>query len=403
MPSLSTKALLLYTLVQTVHLSTANCPGSGTDPYPFSPGFDIKKVTVLAQTLPSHSWEYGTTAQALLELYNPQFSVFGNASLPVPKVSKSIVKSLAYASKKFQFGTGNDALVHGGGAAADPASLGVSAVLLGQTESVYADKAKENIDWLVGKSKRSWNDAMSHRKDIVEHWADFVYMVPPFLAYYGAANDNEGILLEAVNQCRGYRQILRANTTAPYKGTWHHIIGPQSADFGLWSTGNAWAAAGMARVLATVLKAPMELSWRDSAATELSWFIREILDGAMNSPADNGLLRNYLNDVESPVGFGEVAGTSLLAAVAYRMAILRPKTYGDEYIGWADGIRKVLAGSDTDGNPYVREDGIVAPTINPLNWRDPVPLTTGSPEGQAFVVLMYAAWRDCVLAGKCKQ
>lgn len=227
-------------------------------------------------------------------------------------------------------------------------------------------------------------------------------MVPPFLAYYGAHTNNETLLREAVNQCRKYRQIMRANTTEPYQGTWHHIIGPQSQDLGLWSTGNAWAAAGMARVLATLMKSPMKLSWRESAGNDLSWFIREILDGARNSPHDGGLLRNYLSDTSSSRGFGEVSGSSLLAAVAYRMVLLRPKTYGSKYINWADGIRKTIARNDARGAPHVKSTGVVTPAVNPLNWKDPKPVTTGSPEGQAFVVLMYAAWRDCALSGKCK-
>jgi rhamnogalacturonyl hydrolase YesR len=228
-------------------------------------------------------------------------------------------------------------------------------------------------------------------------------MAPPFLAYYGAATSNEVLVRESVDQCRAYRQVLRANTTASYKGTWHHIIGPQSADWGLWSTGNAWAAAGMARVLAVVLKAPMNLAWRDAAATELNWWIREIIEGAMGSPMDGGLIRNYINEVNQPIGFAETSGSSLLAATVYRMAVLRPKTFGDNHIRWADGIRKVIAGTDWRGQLHVKADGVVTPAINPLNWRDPHPVTTGSPEGQAFVVLLYAAWRDCVLVGRCRQ
>ncbi|KAG2003241.1 glycosyl hydrolase family 88 [Coprinopsis cinerea AmutBmut pab1-1] len=400
MPPLLTTVLSLSVLL---HASRTSIACSTEKAIPFSPGFDIEKVVSLAQKLPGHSWEHGVTAQALLELFDPEFSIFGNASMPTPKLSKSTVKSLSYAARNIKFGKDSDALAPGGGASADPSSLGVSAVLLGMTEPVYLDKAAETINYLVNKAPRQWNGAISHRRDIVEIWGDFVYMVPPFLAYYGAHTNNETLLLEAVNQCRYYRQTLRANTTAPYQGTWHHIIGPQSADWGLWSTSNAWAAAGMTRVLATVLKTPMRPAWRDSVATELNWWIREMVEGAMNSPMDGGLLRNYLNDVSSPRGFGEISGSSLLAAVVYRMAILRPKTFGDKYVQWADGIRKVLGRNDARGKPHVKADGVVTPAVNPLNWRDPVPMTTGSPEGQAFVVLMYAAWRDCVFAGKCHR
>ena len=48
---------------------------SGSDPafnpYPYNPGFDIETVAATAKALPSHSWEYGSACEALLELHNP--------------------------------------------------------------------------------------------------------------------------------------------------------------------------------------------------------------------------------------------------------------------------------------------------------------------------------------------
>ncbi|KAF6756331.1 family 88 glycosyl hydrolase [Ephemerocybe angulata] len=390
--------------VQGVRAATDGCDGAL--PYPFSPEFNIAKVTTLAESLPSHSWEYGTMAEALLELYNPDYAVFGSKAFPVPTLQKKDVRALEYAAKKITFGTGSDGLVNGNGAVGDPASLGVSAVLLGKTEKKYMDAAKQTAGYLVGSTRRQWNGAISHRRDVTELWSDFLYMAPPFLAYYAVHTKNGTLLQESVSQCRWYRQILRANTTAAYKGSWHHIIGPQSADWGLWSTGNAWAAAGMVRVLATILNSPFAgtLNWRDAAATDLNWYIREIIEGAMGSPMTGGLVRNYINDVSGAGGFGEVAGSALLAATTYRMMVLRPKTFADaKYAKFADGIRKTLGALDASGKPHVTTSGVVTPAVNPLNWKDTKPVTTGSPEAQAFVVLMYAAWRDCVLENICKR
>ena len=228
-------------------------------------------------------------------------------------------------------------------------------------------------------------------------------MAPPFIAYYGAATNDESLLLEAAEQCVLYRQILQANTTATYKGVWEHIIGANSQDLGLWSTGNAWAAAGATRVLATVMKAPIaySCSWRSEVIEKLTEVIKEIVDGAMNSPPDGGLLRNYLNDTVTAHGYGEISGSSLLASVVYRMAVLQPAYFTWEYIEWAEGIRTLLGQNDAHGNPHVTADGIVTPAVNPLNWYDTTPFTKGSPEGQNFVVLLYAAWRDCIQTGMC--
>jgi Glycosyl Hydrolase Family 88 len=235
-------------------------------------------------------------------------------------------------------------------------------------------------------------------------------MAPPFIAYYGAATNNLALLKEAVFQCGAYRDTLQVNDGLS-AGLWQHIIGPQNYDPGLWSTGNAWAAAGMTRVLATVLKAPIaqqDSSWRDTAITDLTSWIKEIVDGAIIAPRDNGLLRNYLNDTVSAHGFGETSGSALLASVVYRMVVMRPQDFGSwKYVGWAQGMRWMFAGgwfnlTTAQWLDHVdKGNGTVRPAVNPLGWGDTNPYMAGSPEGQNFVVLLYAAWRDCVAAGKC--
>lgn len=232
-----------------------------------------------------------------------------------------------------------------------------------------------------------------------------MYMAPPFLAYYAADTRDESLLKETVRQCSLYRQILRPNITDPWKGVWHHIAGPQNQDLGYWSTGNAWAAAGLSRVLATVAKSTwlQDHGWKQSATDSLTQYIKEIIDGAMNSPKDRGLLRNYLNDRNSQGhGFGEISGSALLAATVYRMAVLQPSIFQSSYIGWADDIRKVISGRDSRNNPHVTSWGGVVPAVNPYAWLDTRPYLSGSPEGNSFVILMFSAWRDCVKAGKCE-
>ncbi|EAU81382.1 hypothetical protein CC1G_05212 [Coprinopsis cinerea okayama7 len=395
--------------LRTALLPVLNLLGAsitGFNPFPFNPGFNIENVTSLAVSLPSHSWEYGVTTQALLELYEPQHSVFGDRPFPVPVLPRNASRSLTYVADKIRWGDQRfDALDAGNGAAGDPASMGVAAVMLGKTEERFAEAAHRTAAGLLEDVPRFANGAISHRAALPVLWADFMYMVPPFLAYYAADNNNEDLLRETVRQCRLYREVLQANSSEPWSGLWRHIIGPEAEDPRLWATGNAWTAAGMARVLATVMKAPVSQgkAWRQGSIDQLTTYIKEILDGAINAPHDDGLIRNYMDDQSSPNGFGEISGSSLLAGTAYRMAVIDPQTFGRRYIEWADGIRATLSGRDRNGNPHVTETGVVTPAVNPLGWRDPNPLTTGSPEGQAFVVLMYTAWRDCVKAGICSR
>ena len=410
MPALVLKAILLNISAAVVSVYGAGL-GSSAAAIPFSPGFDIHKISFLAESLPSHSWEYGTAAQALLELYNSSLTVFGSTPFPVQSASPGEVKALAYAKDKIQLGgKGANVLVDGDGAVGDPASLGVSAVMLGKTSPEYARAAKDTLGYLLNKAPRFSNGAISQRANVPELWADFMYMVPPFLAYYAADQKNETLLRESVRQCSLYRDVLQSKNG----GLWGHIIGPHK-DSGLWSTGNGWAAAGMARVLATVVRAPVpedqesDAEWREEGIKNLTTWIMEILKEAIKSPLDNGLLPNYIGVGENDQkgarerAFGEISGSALLASVVYRMAVLQPQSCGDRFLDWADKLRNVLGGTDSEGVRHVTDEGVVRPAVNPLGWQDVKPYTKGSPEGQAFVVLMFSAWRDCVIQGVCPQ
>lgn len=143
---------------------------SNYNAFPYDTGFDIKKVAQQAQSLPSHSWEFGTSAEALLELYNPELSVFGASPFPVSPHARSQVLALDYAGNKTLFGTGYSALSRGNGASGDPASLGISAVMLGKTNETFADAANQTVVGLLNDVPRFWNGAISHRANVPELW-----------------------------------------------------------------------------------------------------------------------------------------------------------------------------------------------------------------------------------------
>lgn len=211
-------------------------------------------------------------------------------------------------------------------------------------------------------------------------------MVPPFLAYYAVFTSDLDLLRESVKQCALYGEVLVSGN-----GTWKHIAnqdyeGNVKSDGGAWCTGNAWAAAGMSRILATLVHSPyasQTLREQDSLVN----MTKSIIDAAIKADThSSGLLRNYLDD-ES--WFGEVAGTALMAAASLRMAVLTPEVFGaKEYTEWAE--RKVEA----VGRHVNSETGIAAPVVNSLKERQRTPLEGVNPEAQAFVVLIFAAWRD---------
>ncbi|KAI1097448.1 hypothetical protein F4804DRAFT_347176 [Jackrogersella minutella] len=349
----------------------------------------INSVITQGQQLATHSWEYGTFAEALLEWYTPSSSVFGNNTFPdgkIPVLQVGDTRSLSYA--KPQISTSSDTLVDGDGATGDPASLGVSAILIGQTESDYLSAAERQVQHLLTAVPRWSNGAISQRESVAELWADFIYMAPPTLAYWAIQTDNVTLLTTAIQQCNLYKEVLGVATNAKSAGgLWHHIIGPESQDLGIWSTGNGWAAAGMSRVYATAKKSRFANDGNvQSGLAQIKSNIRAILDGAIALDAaepNEPLLRNYLNDT---LWFGELSGTTLLTATAYRMAQLEPADFGSSYTTWADSKRQAITG-------MINGDGLLSPVINPLNWNDMTPATQ-SPEAQSFAVLMFSAYRD---------
>jgi rhamnogalacturonyl hydrolase YesR len=210
-------------------------------------------------------------------------------------------------------------------------------------------------------------------------------MGPPYMAYLGVVTEDMDLLQEMIRQCELYCELLVTET-----GVWRHVanapgVGDVKTDNGAWCTGNAWAAAGMVRCLATLRKSRYAA---ESIADQNSLvkMTADILDGTMKADTHtSGLLRNYLDD-ES--WFGEVAGTALMAATAFRIAVLEPPRFGQEYTDWA--IKKMEA----VWRHIDRETGVVAPVVNSLKEGQRTPLDGVNPEGQAFVVLLFAAWRD---------
>ena len=58
----------------------------------------------------------------------------------------------------------------GSGAAGDPSSLGVSAVMVGKLDGEYTAVAQETVNALLTLIPRWSNGAISHRPDVPELW-----------------------------------------------------------------------------------------------------------------------------------------------------------------------------------------------------------------------------------------
>lgn len=118
----------------------------------------------------------------------------------------------------------------------DPASNGIAVILAGvtyqQDRRCPAD-AKDQLDHLLYEVPRAPNGAISHRESEAQLWSDFVYMAPPFIAYYGAFSLNKTLVAEGANQVRLYREILQD----PVTKLWRHIVLGSGSEPSLWGTG----------------------------------------------------------------------------------------------------------------------------------------------------------------------
>ena len=358
----------------------------------------LGKVIAQVKELAAHSWEYGTAAEALLEFDTPGLSVFGKDPFPgdnLPTFCIEEVQSLKYARQHIK--TDEKTLCDDETGVADPAALGVFAIFIGQSERSYLDAAHRQIAYLMDEAPRYRSgQAISHRKDVEEVWADFIYMVPPFLAYYAVAVKDVAYMRAAIDQCIAYHGVLCTRSEDIDQGLWHHIAGPRNADAGYWSTSNGWVAAGLARVLAALMSWAPTRGWCREAV-KLQAMIQEVVDGVIvtdEGRRQQSLLPNYLH-ANGEHWFGEVSGTALLASVVYRMAVLDPSRFVAKcgradvsYVDWADNKRMAV---------YACVDqvsGIATPAVNPLKHTQRTPLTGGSPEGQSFVILLWSAHRD---------
>jgi hypothetical protein len=368
-------------------------------------GADLNLTRVLQQAvrLSEHSWEYGAATQALLEVLSPELSVFSRDAFPDDRLPApdAATPALAYARRHIR--TDNTTLVEGDGSAADPMSLGVAAVLLGQTQPSYRRAAQRQMQYMLTQVPRGPNGAMSMRDNYFETWADYMFMAPPTLAYYAVATRNASLLRDVVRDIGAQRAILRGNQTGDVAGLWTHIVGPRSQTLGLWTSGNGWAALGMVRVLATIKHWQYSNLNLNAEAAELRTWLYDLfggLRGAAKDP-DNGLYRVYLaggargiDDGDNDEWKGDVAGSAALAAAAFRLAVL-DRANATDVLPWALEMR------DAVNKAVDPATGIGAPAVNPLDWFSKVPFTSGSPEGQAFIAMMGAAHADCVASQVC--
>ncbi|KAH9813859.1 hypothetical protein DFH28DRAFT_325797 [Melampsora americana] len=354
-------------------------------------------VNFRLQRSANHSWEWGTQAQWVLEDKYPSLSVYSATQLPLnPKAN------LPYPAELFTIidpilqrrenGTGPAPIIVDE-AAGDPASLLIGVMVMGATvknspygwdQAYYNQIAKDQIDFLLRKIRRSKEGAVSHRVKELQLWDDNMFMAPPSIMYYGGVMSDFYLVQFGYEQVKAYREVMQD----PVSKTWYHILLGSFEDKTLWSTGNGWVTAGCMRMWATLnliqdpeVKAQAK-GWQDDL---IEWTI-EIIVGAYAFQSPNTFL--LPDRYTKPDTFDEVSGTALIAASAYRLAVARPDMIHRLPLDKINCARNAIILNNIN-----HQNGTVSPVINPLDWSLKALPGVVSPEGQAFVLFMDLAWQ----------
>ncbi|KAF8317437.1 hypothetical protein DL93DRAFT_2077103 [Clavulina sp. PMI_390] len=378
----------------------------------------IDLVDQVLSVAATHSWEIGTRETALLELKSPKYFLYdSSSSIPPPALTSS--EDIDDISECFDSVDSVLAKKPAGietffkdGAVGDPASVGIPFLIRIATggsslSSNYSIATDQELNHLLNVQRENSTGAISQREppEPVQIWADFVGMAPPFISYYGAINNNQSLVQLGYDQVADYRTLLLDSSV----GLLQHIVlsggsGTAAQDHGHWGTGNSWFVMGLLRVERIIALSQYARQMAQQRTTLLQWAL-EITNAAWSYQANTGALYNYidcvaLGNANTTKCFEDSAGTALMAANTFRLAQI---LYSDEActstldVGGKILFPNLLAAERAREyivNHVNTTTGIVWPIVNPLNWA--VELAEGgtSPEGEAFVLLLQAAYQD---------
>ena len=309
----------------------------------------LQQVGQALLTMQRYSWEQGIAAQAFLELGETDTAIL-----------------LARGAVQMQRTDGRLACMGENEGVTDPAANGEALLVAARTtkEPTLQSAVEAMLNYLSESAPRAVDGTLFHVTAAKEVWIDSMYMTPPFLAAAGQLD-------EATRQIHGIKDRL----WNPEKRLYAHIWDEDRKALkraAYWGVGNGWAAAGITRVIRTLPE-----SW-SREKQELARHVRELLDGCLAHQRWDGLFHDVL---DQPDTFIETNLAQMLAYSIYRGVCggWLPSNYKEN----ADQMRAVVH-EKVDAAGYVQ--GVCgAPTFDRAGT---------APEGQAFFLLMEAAWRE---------
>jgi rhamnogalacturonyl hydrolase YesR len=309
----------------------------------------VEKVKLAMLSMQRDAWEQGVAAQALLEL--------GEQRLVVLMARDAVLR---------RHPDGRLAVVRDTDAVTDPAANGEAVLFAASVtgEASFKEAADRMVYYLLEKAPCTQDGTLYHITSHPQLWIDSMYMAPPFLAVAGYPQI-------AVRQVEGYHQRLWNVENQLFSHVWDE--GAQDfirKDF--WGVGNGWAAAGMTRII-RALPAAME-----EEKQRLVVYVKEVVDGCLAHQREDGLFHDVVDDQRT---FVETNLAQMLAYTIYRG--VRGGWIAEGYLSAADRMRAAVYSR-------VDDEGLVRGVCGSPNFDHSGTAT----EGQAFFLLMEAAYRD---------
>ncbi|HOU13908.1 MAG TPA: glycoside hydrolase family 88 protein [Anaerolineae bacterium] len=309
----------------------------------------IEKVKLALLAMQRYSWEQGVAAQAFLEL--------GETDTVVLMAKEAVLRRRE---------DGRLAVMGPNHAVTDPAANGEPLLFAARVtgDPALREAAAAMLAYLLRDAPKTADGTLHHITDKPQVWIDAMYMAPPFLAVAGQP-------AEAVKQIEGFRRLL----WLPEKQLYAHIWDDGEQAFArkdCWGVGNGWTAAGITRVIRAL---PPEMA---DEKQRLIGYVREVIDGCLAHQRPDGLFHDVVDD---PATFIETNLAQMLAYSIYRG--VKGGWLDAAYLVHADTMR-AAAHRKVDAFGLV-QDVCGAPHFNSAGT---------APEGQAFFLLMEAAYRD---------
>lgn len=309
----------------------------------------IRKVITATLTMQRWPWEQGVVSQAFLEL--------GETELTIMMAKEAVVN---------KHKDGRLAMKYDTGAATDPASNGEPVFFAAKMtgDSNLKEAGERMLEYLLYRAPRTKEGTLYHNENEGKIWVDAYYMAPPFLAVAGYPE-------EAVKQVLGYRRILWNDDKKLLYHQWDDDLKKFSREL-FWGVGNGWAAAGMTRVIGNL---PAHMN---NEKVMMEGYVKELVDSCLRYQREDALFYDIVDD---PSTFIETNLAQMLSYSIYRG--VKGGWLDSSYVEYADRMREKVY---TKVDEYGFVQGVcAAPTFN-------YPGT--APEGQAFFLLMEAAYND---------